>query len=109
MGKDVLGGFEHQVLLAVVRLGEAGAYTVPVVELLTEASGKAPAPAAVYTTLRRLEGRGLLTSEAEPSELGGRPRRVFRALPAGVDELRHSRETLERLWAELPIFGGAEG
>ena len=54
MGKDVLGGFEHQVLLAVVRLGEGGAYTVPVVKSLTEASGKTPAAAAVYTTLRRL-------------------------------------------------------
>lgn len=108
MGKDVLGGFEHQVLLAVVRLGRAGAYTVPIVELIGDASGKRPAPAAVYTTLRRLEGRGLLVSEVEPSERGGRPRRVFRALPAGLEELRRSRETLERLWAELPMFGGAE-
>lgn len=105
----MLGGFEHQVLLAVVQLGEAGAYTVPVVELLGEAAGRAPAPAAVYTTLRRLEGRGLLTSAVEPSERGGRPRRVFRALPEGIEELRRSRTTLERLWERLPIFEGGEG
>ena len=86
----------------------AGGYTVPVVDLVAAASGKRPAPAAVYTTLRRLEGRGLLVSDVEPSERGGRPRRIFRALPSGVEELRRSRETLERLWAELPIFGGAE-
>lgn len=106
---DVLGGFEHQVLLAVMRLGKGGAYTVPVVELLAEATGKAPAPAAVYTTLRRLETRGLLSSEVEPSDFGGRPRRVFRVLPHGVHELQRSRETLERLWERLPAFERGEG
>lgn len=109
MGRDVLGGFEHQVLLAVVQLGDRGAYTVPLVELLAEATGKVPAPAAVFTTLRRMEGRGLLRSSVEPSERGGRPRRVFRTTPAGIDELRRTRDTLERLWAELPIFGEAGG
>jgi PadR family transcriptional regulator PadR len=105
MSKDVLGGFEHQVLLAVVHLGEEGTYTVPVVDLLGEAAGRAPAPAAVYTTLRRLEARGLLTSQVQPSELGGRPRRVFRALPEALEELRRTRETLERLWRKLPVLG----
>ena len=106
MGKDVLGGFEHQVLLAVVRLGEGGAYTVPVVKSLTEASGKTPAAAAVYTTLRRLESRGLLVSEVQPSALGGRPRRMFRALPEALDERRRTRVTLERLWEGLPALEG---
>jgi DNA-binding PadR family transcriptional regulator len=107
MGKEVLGGFEHQVLLAVVHLGEEGTYTVPIVDFLREAAGKAPAPAAVYTTLRRLEARGLLTSRVQPSELGGRPRRVFRALPEALEELRRTRETLERLWKEIPVVGGS--
>ena len=104
----MLGGFEHQVLLAVVRLGEGGAYTVPVVELLREAIGRSPAPAAVYTTLRRLEARGLLDSTVEPSERGGRPRRVFRTLPAGMAELRRSRRVLEHLWEGTSILGGGE-
>lgn len=105
MGRDVLGGFEHQVLLAVVHLGAEGAYTVPVVEFLGEATGRPPAPAAVYTTLRRLESRGLLTSAPEPSDVGGRPRRVFRATPQAVLELQRTRDTLERLWAEVPRSG----
>ena len=106
MSKEVLGGFEHQVLLAVVQLGEEGTYTVPIVDFLAETAGKAPAPAAVYTTLRRLEARGLLTSHVQPSELGGRPRRVFRVLPEGRKELQRTRETLERLWKGLPVPGG---
>ena len=106
MSKEVLGGFEQQVLLAVVHLGEEGTYTVPVVDLLRETTGRAPAPAAVYTTLRRLEARGLLSSHVEPSELGGRPRRVFRALPKALEELHRTRETLERLWKGLPVPGG---
>ena len=108
MSKDVLGGFEHQVLLAVANLGDEGAYTVPLVRLLERSSGKAPAPAAVYTTLRRLEARGLLCSDVEPSERGGRPRRVFRLLPTGAEELRRSRETLERLWEGLPVLEGGD-
>jgi len=106
MGKEVLGGFEHQVLLAVVQLGDEGAYTVTIVEVLEGAVGKAPAPAAVYTTLRRLEAKGLLRSGVEPSELGGRPRRVFRALPEAVEELQRARDALERLWEGLPATGG---
>lgn len=104
MAKEILGGFEHQVLLAVVRMGEGGAYTVPVVEFLAKATGRAPAPGAVFTTLRRLERRGLLVSAVEPSELGGRPRRVFRALPEAMEELARARETLERLWEAVPAM-----
>ena len=104
MGKGVLGGFEHQVLLAVVHLGDEGAYTVSIVDLLNEATGRAPTPAAVFTTLKRLERGGLLRSTMRPSPAGGRPRRVFHAEPAALEMLRESRRSLERLWASLPLF-----
>jgi DNA-binding PadR family transcriptional regulator len=104
VGQDVMGGFEHQVLLAVFHLGDGGAYTVPLVDALSEMTGKAPSPAAVFTTLRRLEARGLLRSSTQPSPVGGRPRRVFHAEPAATDVLRRSRATLEALWHGLPIF-----
>lgn len=104
MGQDVMGGFEHQVLLVVFHLGEGGAYTVPVVDALAEMTGRAPSPAAVFTTLRRLETRGLLRSSTQPSPVGGRPRRVFHTQPAAADVLRRSRATLEALWQGLPIF-----
>lgn len=96
---DVLGGFEHQVLLALMRLG-ARAYSVPIVHELEERTTRRVAPAAVYVTLRRLEKRGLLTSEMVPPAEGegGRERRVFRVTEDGLDQLRAARQDLDRLW-----------
>ncbi len=98
MAQEVLGGFEHQVLLAILRIGEE-AYTVPIVAELEARAGRTVAPAAVYVTLRRLERRGLLGSRFEPREGGGRPRRVFRIQPEGIEILRHSKRLLEGLWS----------
>lgn len=96
---DVLGGFEHRVLLAMMRLG-GEAYSVPVVRELERTSGGRVAPAAVYVTLRRLERRDLLTSDMVPPEegVGGRARRVFRVEPAAIELLRSERSELARLW-----------
>jgi PadR family transcriptional regulator PadR len=96
---DVLGGFEHTVLLAMMRL-EASAYSVPIVRELKEQTGRSVAPAAVYVTLRRLEKRGLLTSSMSPPAegVGGRARRVFTVTREAVKLLRASRRDLARLW-----------
>ncbi len=99
MAEQTLGGFEHQVLLALMRLG-GETYSVPIVEELERLLGRAPAPAAVYVTLRRLERRGLLTSVMQAPEegVGGRDRRVFRAEPEVVELLRSARHELSVLW-----------
>jgi PadR family transcriptional regulator PadR len=99
---DVLGGFEHRVLLAMMRLGRS-AYSVPIVRELEELTGRSVAPSAVYVTLRRLERRGMLTSTLSPPEggAGGRERRVFTITPAGVSTLREARRDLDRLWAGI--------
>lgn len=99
MSNDVLGGFEHQVLLALIRL-DGEAYSVPVVLEIESCTGRSVAPAAVYVTLRRLEKRGLLASRTAPLESGelGRPRRVFRLTAAGLEALREARRTLVNLW-----------
>lgn len=96
---EVLGGFEHRVLLAMMRLGSE-TYSVPVVRELERLGDRAIAPAAVYVTLRRLEKRGLLTSDMVPPTdgAGGRPRRVFRVTDSAVALLRTSRADLARLW-----------
>ena len=75
---EVLGGFEHTVLLAIMRL-DSSAYSVPIVLELEKRTGRSVAPAAVYVTLRRLEKKGLLTSSMIPAEegQGGRDRRVL--------------------------------
>lgn len=103
----VLGGFEHRVLLAMMRLGGSG-YSVPVVRELEEQTGRRAGPAAVYVTLRRLEKRGLLTSEMTPPEdgTGGRARRVFAVTSEAVELMLEARRDLDRLWdgvAELEV------
>ena len=95
---DVLGGFEHQVLLAVARL-DGQTYSVPIVLELQERTGREVAAASVFVTLRRLERKGYLSSSLADPEPGqvGRPRRLFRLLPEGIEAMREAGEVLRRL------------
>jgi len=100
MPNEVLGGFEHQVLLAMLRLGSE-AYSVPIVLELEERTGRRVAPSKVYVTLRRLERRGLLRSRFDPppTEEGGRERRIFSLEPYAEAESEFRVEYLRRLAA----------
>lgn len=110
MGKQLLGEFEHHVLLALLRQGEEG-YSVPVISELEERTGREVAPAAVYIALRRLEDKGLLTSElrAAPLEHGGRERRYYTITPEGVARMSEARKALLNLWdgVELRLEEGS--
>jgi PadR family transcriptional regulator PadR len=99
MPRETLGEFEHQVMLAIVRLGGEG-YSVSVVEELEERTGREVAQAAVFIVLRRLEEKGLVTSRLdEPAgKDGGRARRYFRPTPEAVRRLKESRNRYIRLW-----------
>lgn len=101
-----LGGFEHQVLLTLLRLGGRG-YTVPLVAELESLTGREPSAAAVYTTLRRLEERGLVSSTYEVPEDTGRQVRTFALEPAGLALLRESRALLERMWRGVEALEGS--
>ena len=105
MPPEVLGGFEHQVLLAVLRLGSE-AYSAPIVLELEKHTGKAVAAAKVYVTLRRLEKKGFVSSHFEPppADEGGRERRVFSLESPGLDILRESKQAFESLWEGLPAL-----
>ena len=102
MGRHRLGEFEQLVLLAVMRLGD-GAYGVSVADELERVVGRSPSSGALYTTLDRLEGKGLLASSPgeSPSERGGRRRRYLEVTAAGTDALAHSRDSLLRMWDGL--------
>ncbi len=106
MGGDNLGDFEQLVLLAALRLDDA-AYTVAVIEEIRRHTSREPTHAAVYVALRRLEKKGLVTSELGPAtaERGGRPKRFFRVAPAAVTLLRRSRDELLALWSGLEPSG----
>jgi PadR family transcriptional regulator PadR len=93
-----LGEFEHLVLLAVLRLGD-DAYAVPVRAAIEERGGRTVARGALYTTLDRLEQKGLLRSRVgEPTaERGGKARRYYAVTARGLAGLRAARASIESL------------
>lgn len=95
---DYLGEFEHLVLLAILQLGE-GTYGVPIRDEIEGRAGRPVSFGAVYSTLRRLESKGLVESwagEAEPVP-GGRARKLVRLTPEGLAALQRSRARLDRM------------
>jgi DNA-binding PadR family transcriptional regulator len=95
-----LGTLELAALLAVVRLGD-GAYGLAVRHELSERAGRDYSVGAVYTTLQRLEDKGLLASRAsDPLPVrGGRSRRHFRLTGAGARAIRDAERQAKSMWA----------
>jgi len=102
---SVLGEFEQIALLAVLRLDDK-AYGVTIRSEITVCTGREPAPGALYTTLDRLEEKGLLTSRfGDPTpQRGGRAKRYFAVSAAGIAAIAQSQRGYRRLLegVELP-------
>jgi DNA-binding PadR family transcriptional regulator len=93
----VLGEFEQLVMLTVLRLGDE-AYSAAVRQELRDRAGRDVSPGAVFTTLERLEDRGLVSSRyGDPTpERGGRRKRYYRLRADGRRALARSLETVRR-------------
>lgn len=102
MSQDYLGEFEQMVLLSIMRLGN-GAYGLAIRDELQTVAGRMPSSGSLYTTLDRMEKKGLLESSAgeKTPERGGRPRRYVRLTAEGRASLVRSRSTLLALWDGL--------
>ena len=96
--KQYVGEFEQLVLLAVLQLGSE-ARALDVRRELDEQANRQTARGALYATLERLGGKGLLNWEVEDATpaRGGLPRRRFVVTKAGLDALRASRLALTNL------------
>ena len=95
-----LGEFEQTILLAVLRVGD-GAYGASIRKELEACTGRSVSHGAAYVTLDRLEDKGLLASElgdVAPGR-GGRRKRLFRVTRGGIEALKASRTSLEKLWS----------
>ena len=103
--KSYLGEFEQMVLLAILRK-DGDAYGVEVRRELEERAGRTVTRGAFYTTLDRLQSKGLLewTSRPVAGWRGGRPQRHFSVTAAGLEQLRKSHEALVSLWDGLDQF-----
>jgi PadR family transcriptional regulator PadR len=95
-----LGVLEEHVLIAVFRTGDE-AYGMQVRREIEQVTGRDLAIGAVYSTLDRLEEKGLLTSRRS---LGvGQSRRRFALSPSGAKALAQTRAMRDRLWDGVPL------
>ena len=92
---SVLGDFEQLVLFGVLRL-EDEAYGAAIRQEIHARSGRDISINAVYTTLDRLERKGMLRSwVGEPTaQRGGRRRKCYALRPAGTEALRLAYRTV---------------
>jgi DNA-binding PadR family transcriptional regulator len=89
-------------MLAVARLGDE-AYGAEIQRTLEEIAGRSATIATIYVTLVRLEKKGYVHSRREgPTPVrGGKAKRYFRLTPKGVDALKDSRATFDRMWRSV--------
>ena len=104
----LLGEFEQLVLLAVWRLGD-NAYGATIRTELAERAGREVSVGALYTTLERLEDKGLLSSRMGEATAvrGGRPKRFLKVTQSGHQGLARSHASYMRMIEGLPspVFG----
>lgn len=97
-----LGELEQLILLTILRLGP-DAYGLSIARELEAQAGRRLSRGALYTSLDRLEVKGLLRWKLEPGgpERQALPKRVYTVLPRGITALRSSQRVLRRMWRGL--------
>lgn len=108
MPTDTLGEFELLVILAALRLGPNEAYTVTIAEDIRSRTGRSVRRANIFTTLRRLEAKALVTTRVGEvrAERGGRPPRLVTVTPHGVQAARATTSAIQAMVGELPELAG---
>lgn len=103
MPPDLPSDFEQQVLLAVWQCGD-DAYGTTVRDEIEDRTGRDVSQGAVYTTLVRLEKKGMLRSRmSDPTPVrGGKAKRFFRITAEGREGVEAARAAMDRLWEGLP-------
>jgi DNA-binding PadR family transcriptional regulator len=111
MGSESLAEFELLVMLAALRLGPEEAYTVSIADDIRRRTERAVRRANVYTSLRRLEEKGLVSSRlGEPRpERGGRPPRLVTVEPDGVRAVRVTTHAIRSMVGDLAEILGEAG
>jgi PadR family transcriptional regulator, regulatory protein PadR len=103
-----LGEFEQVVLLAILRLDKE-AYGVSIRAEIAACTRREPAPGALYTTLDRMEDKGLVRSWlSDPTpQRGGRAKRYFSITKAGRTALVRAQLAYQNLLEGLDLLRGA--
>ena len=103
-----LGEFEQVVLLTILRLKDE-AYGAGIRAEIAACTEREPASGALYTTLDRLEEKGLVTSWfGDPSpQRGGRPKRYFQITKRGLEAVARAQRAYQRLLRGVALPGVA--
>jgi PadR family transcriptional regulator PadR len=101
-----LGEFEQVVLLAILRLKDE-AYGASIRGEIANCTRREPSSGALYTTLDRLEEKGLITSWfGDPSpQRGGRPKRHLQVTKQGVEAVARAQRSYQRLLRGVALPG----
>lgn len=102
----MVGEFEYLILSSAAHLGEA-AYGAAMREVIETTGGRRCSLGALYTTLDRLESKGLVKTwmSAPTQQRGGRAKRMVQVTGEGVCAAREFYEAVIRIsrgtrWAE---------
>ncbi len=100
--REGLGEFEHIIILALLRLGDE-AYGMRVRQEIEQRAGRETSIGAVYSTLDRMEAKGLVESSTgyPTPERGGRAKRIFKATLKGIQALERSQQALMNMMEGL--------
>jgi len=105
---DALGLFEQAVLLSLVRLGKE-AYGRRILDDIERRLERPVTAGALYSTLDRLEAKGLVSSQlaAGTPVRGGRPRRYYTLNALGSAALNRARAAIDGIWQGVAVpLGG---
>ena len=104
--KSALGELEQTILLAVLRL-EDEAYGVSIRREIAQCTRREVAPGALYTTLDRLEQKGIVVArDGDPTpERGGRAKRFYKVTREGRTLLVEAQRSFEKLMEGLDLLG----
>ena len=102
--RKYLGEFERVVLLAILHLRE-NAYGMTIRAKIEERSKRRSSLGAIYTTLDRLEAKGLVSSWiGDPTpERGGRAKKFFKLEAPGQQALQQAQEVTASMAVPLPL------
>jgi DNA-binding PadR family transcriptional regulator len=111
MPTESLAEFELLVMLAALRLGAEEAYTVSIADDIAQKTGRMVRRANVFTTLQRLEMKGLVTTHlGEPRpERGGKPRRLVSVSAEGLAAVRATTGAIQAMVGGLGKVLGQAG
>ena len=99
-----LGEFEQFLLLSILKLAD-NAYGSTIRQLLADTIKRDVTIGALYTTLERLEKKGLVESKMGEvtRERGGRAKKYFKVTAKGQYALKRSKQALTSMWENVVL------